>query len=86
MADHPVVVSGLAYLEAMADRHQSAMSCAWSILARHAYGQDISKETELLLRAQKTDGSFFGANLMVSGLAATALSAIAGDNPLIISR
>jgi hypothetical protein len=84
IAHHAVVKSGLSFLEGVASQHKSAMSAAWSILARNAYGHGVAAETQLLLGTQKADGSF-GGNLMVTALAAVALAAIEGENPLIIS-
>jgi hypothetical protein len=85
IADKPEVQSGLSFLENISHQHKSAMSSAWAILARNAYGHTAAEETNILLAAQNSDGSF-GPNLMVTGLAAVALSAIEGDNPLIISK
>lgn len=85
IADKPEVQSGLAFLEKVASKHESAMSSAWAILARNAYGHAALEEANRLVTGQNPNGSF-GPNLMVTGLAAVALSAIAGDNPLIISK
>jgi hypothetical protein len=85
LSDHAVIKSGLAFLDSSASHHRSAMSCAWSILARNAYGLQTPEETATLLSGQKPNGSF-GPNLMVTGVAAVALSALAGEHPLLISR
>lgn len=80
-----VLDAGLAFLKSQELKHKSAMSAAWAILARLAFAQSAKEETELLLSTQSKDGSF-SSNLMVTGLAAVALSAVQGENPLIISK
>jgi hypothetical protein len=82
--EHAVVKNGLTFLEKISAQHESAMACAWSILARNAYGHETPHELTFLLQEQHADGSF-GPNLMVTGLAVCALSAVQGENPLIIS-
>lgn len=83
--NRPVLDAGLAFLKSQEHQHKSAMSAAWAILARLAFAQSAKEETELLLSTQSKDGGF-SSNLMVTGLAAVALSAVQGENPLIISK
>jgi Prenyltransferase and squalene oxidase repeat len=83
--EHPAVTKGLAFLDSVSDAHPSAMSLAWAILARSVHGEKPTKEVEALLNSQNGDGSF-GSNFMVTGLASTALSTFAGDNPFIFSE
>lgn len=84
IADHPTIAHALTFLASQANEHKSAMSSAWSILARLAYGQTASAEAAILLSKQNIDGSF-GPNLMVTGLSVLALRAITGDHALLIS-
>ncbi len=82
--NHPVVKAGLAYLDKVAGDHVTAMSAAWSALAMDAYGLDVSRELNLLTSLQHPDGSF-GRDLMVTGLATTALGLASGKNLLRFS-
>lgn len=85
LKEHSAVTKGLAFLDSVSEAHPSAMSLAWAILARCAHGQKPIKEVEALLNNQNEDGSF-GSNFMVTGLASTALSIFADDNPFIFSE
>lgn len=73
--DHKAIVESLRYLASQEDSNSSAVSLAWSILARHAYDQDPQKELSFLLERQNPDGSFgVNSNLHVSAVCLIALS------------
>ncbi|HEY9785979.1 MAG TPA: prenyltransferase/squalene oxidase repeat-containing protein [Candidatus Obscuribacterales bacterium] len=77
----PKVAAGFKYLDKTRHENTSAMSLAWTLLARNAHEISQDEEIDRLLKAQNKDGSF-GPNLMVTGLALAALDAALGRNAL----
>lgn len=78
---HKAIESSLNYLAAQESKDSSAVSLAWSIIARQAYDQDPSKELAFLLDRQNEDGSFgVNSNLHVSAIALIALNTMAKES------
>ncbi len=83
MKDHQVVKDGLKFLKNSFATNPTSLSLAWTVLVFKAYDLDVKVALDLLQSKQNKDGSF-GSNLLVTALAATALSVSVGANPLII--
>lgn len=79
--EHASIKKAFEYLDANRTENHSAMSLAWTLLARQVYGREIEEETKRLISAQHEDGSF-GPNLMVTGLSLIAINAALGSNAL----
>ncbi len=78
---HKAIESSLDYLASQESQDSSAISLAWSIIARHAYDQDPRKEIDFLLNRQNQDGSFgVNSNLHVSAIALIALNTMAKES------
>jgi len=77
------VAGGLAYLEGAAPGLETVMSLALAILALDSYGRPVAGLTDALLSRRREDGGF-GTTTMHTAMAATALAASLGENPLIM--
>lgn len=84
LKDHQVVKSGLELLKGNFATNPTCLSLAWSVLVFNAYHLEVETALDLLRSRQNKDGSF-GSNILVTALAATALSIGQGAHPLIIS-
>ena len=75
------VKDGLVFLRKAGIKENAVMSLSWTILGLTAHGLAVDDETAALLTHQNPDGSF-GSNILLTGLAACALEAAQGHNPL----
>ncbi len=87
--NHKAIQSSLNYLAAQESSDSSAISLAWSIIARHAYNQDPQKELAFLIDRQNKDGSFgVNSNMHVTAVSLIALNTMSknGFAPLKIKK
>jgi Prenyltransferase and squalene oxidase repeat len=84
LKENKVVEEGLQFLKGTFLENPTCLSLAWTVMVFSAYGIDYQIAMDLLQSKQNKDGSF-GSNILVTALAATALSVCRdGKHPLLI--